>query len=153
MDDFIETALLNLFFQGSLKAMPARLVSDNQKHVVIRPLVYVTEAEARPTPRKRVCQSSAAVARPAATEPQAAAYQAIDQRIRDEHPDVKNSMITALSNVAPRHLLDRRLNPPREIATRRTDDVAPPQPQPAVSRTRVLTIAPELWLCAASSNA
>src|SRR5438067_8011778 len=47
LDDFIETALLNLFFQGALKAMPARLVSDNQKHIVIRPLVYVTEAEAR----------------------------------------------------------------------------------------------------------
>src|SRR5919205_349757 len=41
LDDFIETVLLNLFFQGSLKAMPARLVSDNREHIVIRPLVYV----------------------------------------------------------------------------------------------------------------
>src|SRR5436190_4493161 len=47
MDDFIETLLLNLFFAGALKAMPARLVSDNGEHVVVRPLVYVTEAEAR----------------------------------------------------------------------------------------------------------
>src|SRR5919197_6265528 len=47
LDDFIETLLLNLFFAGSLKAMPARLVSDNGEHVVIRPLVYVEEAEAR----------------------------------------------------------------------------------------------------------
>src|ERR671915_2309920 len=46
-DDFVETLLLNLFFAGSLKAMPARLVSDNKAHVVIRPLVYVTEDEAR----------------------------------------------------------------------------------------------------------
>src|SRR6195256_1710958 len=46
-DDFIETLLLNLFFAGSLKAMPAKLVSDNGAHVVIRPLVYVEEAEAR----------------------------------------------------------------------------------------------------------
>src|SRR3954469_2192940 len=46
-DDFIETLLLNVFFQGSLKAMPARLVSDNGKHVVIRPLAYVLESEAR----------------------------------------------------------------------------------------------------------
>src|SRR3954463_15149690 len=46
-DDFIETLLLNLFFEGSLKAMPARLVSDNQRHIVIRPLVYVSESEAR----------------------------------------------------------------------------------------------------------
>ena len=46
-DDFIETLLLNVFFQGSIKAMPARLVSDNRQHVVIRPLVYVLESEAR----------------------------------------------------------------------------------------------------------
>ena len=47
LDDFVETVLLNLFFAGALKAMPARLTSDNGQHVVIRPLVYVTEAEAR----------------------------------------------------------------------------------------------------------
>src|SRR3954468_1570093 len=47
LDDFVETLLLNLFFAGALKAMPARLVSDNDKYTVIRPLVYVTEAEAR----------------------------------------------------------------------------------------------------------
>jgi tRNA 2-thiocytidine biosynthesis protein TtcA len=39
LDDFIETVLLNLFFAGALKAMPARLTSDNGEHVVIRPLV------------------------------------------------------------------------------------------------------------------
>src|SRR5688500_9949944 len=47
LDDFIETLLLNLFFAGALKAMPARLVSDNGEHTVIRPLVYTTEANAR----------------------------------------------------------------------------------------------------------
>src|ERR687891_239507 len=46
-DDFIETLLLNLFFAGALKAMPAKLVSDDGQHVVIRPLVYVGEEEAR----------------------------------------------------------------------------------------------------------
>src|SRR5919197_231518 len=46
-DDFIETLLLNLFFAGALKAMPAKLVSDDGQHVVIRPLVYVGEDEAR----------------------------------------------------------------------------------------------------------
>src|SRR4029077_20295955 len=47
LDDFIETLLLNLFFAGSLKAMPARPGSGHWGHVVIRPLVYVEEAEAR----------------------------------------------------------------------------------------------------------
>ena len=44
-DDFAETLLLNLFFAGSLKAMPARLVSDDGRHVVIRPLAYVAESD------------------------------------------------------------------------------------------------------------
>src|SRR3954466_4267113 len=46
-DDFIETLLLNLFFAGALKAMPAKLVSDDRAHVVIRPLVWIGEEEAR----------------------------------------------------------------------------------------------------------
>src|SRR5919108_658731 len=54
LDDFIETLLLNLFFAGTLKAMPARLVSDNGQHVVIRPLVGVTESEARSYAKERV---------------------------------------------------------------------------------------------------
>src|SRR5206468_4218125 len=46
-DDFIETLLLNVFFAGALKAMPAKLVSDAGAQVVIRPLVLVGEDEAR----------------------------------------------------------------------------------------------------------
>src|SRR6476620_6104871 len=41
-DDFIETLLLNLFFAGALKSIPARLVSDNSQHVVIRTLAAAT---------------------------------------------------------------------------------------------------------------
>src|SRR5205814_781410 len=52
-DDFIETLLLNLFFAGALKAMPAKLVSDDGAHVVIRPLVYVGEDEARAYAKER----------------------------------------------------------------------------------------------------
>src|SRR5437764_13439344 len=46
-DDFIETLLLNLLFAGALKAMPAKLVSDDGALGVIRPSVYVGEDEAR----------------------------------------------------------------------------------------------------------
>lgn len=44
-DDFVETFLLNLFFGGRTRAMPARLAADNGRHTVIRPLVHVWEAE------------------------------------------------------------------------------------------------------------
>lgn len=115
-DDFIETLLLNLFFAGTLKAMPARLVSDNGEHVVIRPLVYVGEDEAR-----LYCKS---VGLPIigccclACGDLSLQRQRVKRLILDlerEHPGVKQSMIRALGNVMPRHLLDRRLNPSGEL--------------------------------------
>jgi tRNA 2-thiocytidine biosynthesis protein TtcA len=130
LDDFIETLLLNLFFSGSLKAMPARLVSDNGEHVVIRPLVGVTEAEAR--------NYAVASALPiiGCCCPACGDLSLQRQRIKRliaelevEHPDIKNSMIRALANVGPRHLLDRRLHPVAEQAhlpTERGDDGAVP---------------------------
>ena len=78
-DDFIETLLLNLFFAGALKAMPAKLVSDDGAHVVIRPLVYVGEDEARAYAKEcgaadyRVLLSRLRRSRPAATADQALA--------------------------------------------------------------------------------
>lgn len=112
LDDFIETVLLNLFFQGSLKAMPARLVSDNKKHIVIRPLVYVTEAEARAYTQE-VGLPVIGCCCPACGD-LSLKRQRIKRLIADlelEHPDIKSSMIKALSHVVPSHLLDNRLHP------------------------------------------
>src|SRR5690606_30890230 len=110
LDDFVETALLNLFFSGALKAMPARLVSDNGRHIVIRPMVYVTEGEARDYTRAQALPVIGCCC------PACGDLSLKRQRIKRllaqfevEHPDVKNSMIKALANVQPRHLLDRRL--------------------------------------------
>ena len=116
LDDFIETSLLNLFFQGALKAMPARLVSDNRKHVVIRPLVYVTEAEAREYTKEAGLPVIGCCC-PACGD-LGLKRQRMKRLIADlevEHPEIKNSMIKALGNVAPRHLLDRTLNPPDDL--------------------------------------
>jgi tRNA 2-thiocytidine biosynthesis protein TtcA len=116
LDDFVETALLNLFFQGSLKAMPARLVSDNKQHIVIRPLVYVTEAEARAYTQE-VGLPVIGCCCPACGD-LSLKRQRIKRLITElemEHPDIKNSMITALGHVVLSHLLDARLNPRLEI--------------------------------------
>jgi tRNA 2-thiocytidine biosynthesis protein TtcA len=118
LDDFVETLLLNLFFQGTLKAMPARLVSDNRKHVVIRPLVTVTESEAR-SYTQEVGLPIIGCCCPACGD-LSLKRQRMKRLIAElevEHPEIKNSMIKALGNVGPRHLLDTRLYPvPETIA-------------------------------------
>ncbi|MBI4263732.1 MAG: tRNA 2-thiocytidine(32) synthetase TtcA [Acidobacteria bacterium] len=116
LDDFIETLLLNLFFAGALKAMPARLVSDNGEHVVIRPLVYVAEDEAR-VYTKQVGLPIIGCCCPACGD-LSLQRQRVKRLILDlerEHPGVKQSMLKALGNVMPRHLLDTRLNPSGEL--------------------------------------
>ena len=116
LDDFIETLLLNLFFAGALKAMPARLVSDNGEHVVIRPLVAVTESEARQYAKERTLPIIGCCC-PACGDLglQRQRVKRLIVELEREHPNVKASMIKALGNVMPRHLLDRRLNPIGEI--------------------------------------
>ena len=116
LDDFVETLLLNLFFAGALKAMPARLVSDNGEHVVIRPLVYTTETEARNYARASELPIIGCCC-PACGD-MSLQRQRIKRLVADlevEHPEVKSSMIRALGNVAGRHLLDKRLNPLPEL--------------------------------------
>jgi tRNA 2-thiocytidine biosynthesis protein TtcA len=118
LDDFAETLLLNIFFSGALKAMPARLVSDDGRHVVIRPFVYVTEAEARAYCREADLPVIGCCC-PACGD-LSLQRQRVKRLIMDlerEHPHVKASMLKAMGNVMARHLLDRRLNPPAELTT------------------------------------
>lgn len=117
LDDVVETLLLNVFFQGALKAMPARLTSDNGKYVVIRPLVYVTEAEARAYTQENDLPVIGCCC-PACGD-LSLKRQRIKRMIAElelEHPDIKHSMIKAVGNVAPRHLLDTRLHPVAQTA-------------------------------------
>jgi tRNA 2-thiocytidine biosynthesis protein TtcA len=115
-DDFIETLLLNLFFAGALKAMPAKLVSDNGAHVVIRPLVYVGEDEARAYAKEsglEIIGCCCPACGNLGLQRQRAKRLLMD--LESEHPGIKQSMLKALANVAPRHLLDTRLNPPANL--------------------------------------
>ena len=130
LDDFIETLLLNLFFAGALKAMAARLVSDNGEHTVIRPLVYVEESEARLYTKERelpVIGCCCPACGDLSLQRQRVKRLILD--LEQDHAGVKQSMLKALGNVMPRHLLDTRLNPSGELrdnaALRLADEVAP----------------------------
>jgi tRNA 2-thiocytidine biosynthesis protein TtcA len=127
LDDFIETALLNLFFGGTLKAMPARLVSDDGRHVVIRPLVAVTESDARNYAKASELPIIGCCC-PACGDLglQRQRVKRLIAELEVEHPEVKSSMIRALANVAPRHLLDRRLNPLADSAAEPALESDPP---------------------------
>jgi tRNA 2-thiocytidine biosynthesis protein TtcA len=129
LDDFIETLLLNLFFAGALKAMPARLVSDSGEHVVIRPLVAVLESEARQYAKERslpVISCCCPVCGDLSLQRQR--IKKLIAELEVEHPEVKSSMIKALANVGTRHLLDRRLNPLPELREAVSRDDAVPLP-------------------------
>jgi tRNA 2-thiocytidine biosynthesis protein TtcA len=108
-DDVLATFFLNLFHGGQLKAMPAKLVSDDGKHVVIRPLVYVAEedlaayAEAKRFPiiPCTLCGSQENLER-----------KRIGEMLRDwqtHHPGRIESILRAMTDVRPSHLLDRKL--------------------------------------------
>jgi tRNA 2-thiocytidine biosynthesis protein TtcA len=108
-DDVLATFFLNLFHQGKLKAMPAKLVSDDGRHVVIRPLVYVAEddlaayarAKAFPIIPCNLCGSQEVLQR-----------KQVGEMLRSWerlNPGRIESILRAMTDVTPSHLLDRRL--------------------------------------------
>jgi tRNA 2-thiocytidine biosynthesis protein TtcA len=108
-DDIIETFFLNLFYGGTLKAMPPKLLSDNKAHVVIRPLAYCRErdidryAQIRNFPLIpcNLCGSQENLQR-----------RAMKEMLRGwerQHPGRVETIFTALQNVAPSQLADRNL--------------------------------------------
>jgi tRNA 2-thiocytidine biosynthesis protein TtcA len=122
-DDILQTFFLNLFFGGTLKSMPPKLVSDDGRHTVIRPLAYVEEEDlqawavhkAFPIIPCDLCGSQENLQRQQ--------VKAMLKSWERQHPGRIESMFKALANVKPSHLLDRALF---DFASLRPDG----QPQP-----------------------
>jgi len=110
MDDFIETLLLNQFFVGSLKSMAPSMLADNGVVTVIRPLVYVPEQEIIPFSRNNrfpvVCCCCPVCG---TADLQRKKMKELLTTLERDNPLVKKSLLKALSNVHPRHLLDKGL--------------------------------------------
>jgi len=107
-DDLIETLLLNLFFSGSIKAMPALLRSDDGRNTVIRPLCYVPEKEIAayaelkgfPIIPCELCGSQENLQRKR--------IKSLVEELSREIPHLQNSILAAMGNFRPSHLLQRR---------------------------------------------
>src|SRR5664279_5340304 len=106
-DDMLATFFLNLFFGGKLKTMPPKLVSDDGRHVVIRPLAYVRErdlaryaaANAFPIIPCNLCGSQEHLQRKEVTRMLA--------EWERRHPGRVDSIYNALAHIVPSHLMDR----------------------------------------------
>jgi len=108
-DDIIETFFLNLFNGGRIKAMPPKLLSDDGKNVVIRPLAYCAEedilhyAETRAFPiiPCNLCGSQPNLQRQA--------IKAMLGEWKEQHPGRFENIVRAMSHVSPSQLADRAL--------------------------------------------
>jgi tRNA 2-thiocytidine biosynthesis protein TtcA len=108
-DDILETFFLNMFFGGKLKGMPAKLQSDDGKHVVIRPMAYVKEADTERYAQVKgfpiipcdLCGSQENLQRKQ--------IKGLMREWEKKFPGRVDNIFSALSTVVPSHLMDRNL--------------------------------------------
>lgn len=108
-DDILETFFLNMFFGAKIKSMPPKLQSDDGKHIVIRPLAYVREADMERYAQYRqfpiipcdLCGSQENLQRKQ--------IKAMLREWERKYPGRVENIFSSLSTVVPSHLLDREL--------------------------------------------
>lgn len=108
-DDILQTFLLNLFYIGTMKAMPPVLRSDDGRNTVIRPMAYIWEKDVAEYSRQMdfpiipcdLCGSQENLKRKR--------IKRLIDELQTEIPNIRKSMLTALGNVVPTHLMDGAL--------------------------------------------
>ena len=121
-DDMVVTLLMNMFFGSRMKGMPPKLVSDDGKNVVIRPLAYVAESDLERWAEHRqfpiipctLCGSQTTLQRVQ-----------VKKMIREwdrQYPGRIDNMFSAMGNIVPSHMMDRNLFP---FTTLQATGVAP----------------------------
>jgi tRNA 2-thiocytidine biosynthesis protein TtcA len=107
-DDIVETLFLNLFFAGRLKAMAPKLLSDDGRHIIIRPLAYVAERDIARYARGRAFPLIPCTLCGSQQNLQRAAVKRMLAGWEREFPGRTESIFSALRQVEPEHLADPR---------------------------------------------
>ncbi len=108
-DDLQETLLMNLFFTGKISSMPPVLKSDDERNIIVRPLVYVAEKDLEalslewqiPIMPCNLCGSQDGMKRKRVKK--------LLTDLEKEIPEIRYSMLTALGNIHPSQLMDKKL--------------------------------------------
>lgn len=108
-DDLITTLLMSIFYNGEIKSMPPKLLSDDNEHIVIRPLVYVQENDIRefanlmkfPIIPCNLCGSQENLARVKIKE--------LIHTLAKDNPKIPSNMLHAIQSIKPSQLMDKSL--------------------------------------------
>jgi tRNA 2-thiocytidine biosynthesis protein TtcA len=108
-DDLIRTLLMSIFYQGEITGMPPKLLSDNKKNIIIRPLVYCQEEDIMTYAKERkfpiipctLCGSQGNLSR--------VKVKALINNLAKDNPKVPSNMLHALQSIHPSQLMDTRL--------------------------------------------
>lgn len=107
-DDLVRTLIMSIFYNGEIRSMPPKLLSDNKKHIIIRPLAYCQEADIAAFAQKMafpiipctLCGSQENLMRKRIKK-------LIDQ-ITEENPKVPSNILHALTSIKPSQLMDKK---------------------------------------------
>ena len=105
-DDMLQTFFLNMFFGGKLKGMPPKLVSDDGRHIVIRPMANVAEKDLTRWAEHRAFPIIPCTLCGSQENLQRKQVGAMLREWEKKHPGRVESMFSALQNVVPSHLMD-----------------------------------------------
>ncbi len=108
-DDLIQTLLMSIFYNGQIKSMPPKLLSDDKKHIVIRPLAYCQEADiikyaaARQYPiiPCNLCGSQQNLVR--------VKIKRLIRELAAENPKIPSNILNAITDIQPSQLMDKKL--------------------------------------------
>lgn len=108
-DDLISTLLMSIFYNGQIKSMPPKLLSDDKQNIVIRPMVYCQEsdiikyaaAQKYPIIPCNLCGSQENLVR--------VKVKRLIKELALENPKIPSNILSAIGNVQPSQLMDRDL--------------------------------------------